>query len=115
VAGSNAPLAGVSIVLNGAAAGASGADGRFDLTLNPPKLYRVYNLAGYDAVAQGFVLSAGTTVDAGTVALPAQRTTTKITGVVNDSNGSSAGRATLQVLGGASVTTARTAPMRSAA
>jgi len=105
VAGSNAPLAGVSIVLNGAAAGASGADGRFDLTLNPQSYTAVYNLAGYDAVAQGFVLSAGTTVDAGTVALPAQRTTTKITGVVNDSNGSPLGGATLQVLGGASVTT----------
>ncbi|HEY6241151.1 MAG TPA: carboxypeptidase regulatory-like domain-containing protein, partial [Burkholderiales bacterium] len=104
VSGSNVPLAGVSIVLNGVAAGASGGDGRFDLTLNPQSYTAVYNLAGYDAVMQGFLLSAGTVVDAGTVALPARRTTTNITGVVNDSNGSALGGAILQVLGGASVT-----------
>ncbi|HKB62266.1 MAG TPA: carboxypeptidase regulatory-like domain-containing protein, partial [Burkholderiales bacterium] len=105
VAGSNVPLAGVTIVLNGAAAGTSGSDGRFDLTLNPQSYIAAYNLTGYDGVSQSFVLSAGTIVDAGTVALPAQRTTTSITGVVTASNGSPLGGAALQVLGGASVTT----------
>jgi hypothetical protein len=95
----------VNIVLNGVAAGMSGGDGRFDLTLNPQSYVAAYNLAGYDVVTQGFLLSAGTVVDAGTVALPAQRTTTSITGIVSDSNGSPLGGATLQVLGGASVTT----------
>ncbi len=104
-AGTNAPLPGVTIVLNGAVAGTSGSDGRFDLTLNPQSYIAAYNLAGYDSVRQSFVLSAGTIVDAGTVALPAQRTTTNLTGVVTDSNGSPLGGATLQVLGGASVTT----------
>ena len=104
-AGTNAPLPGVTIVLNGAAAGTSGSDGRFDLTLNPQSYIAAYNLAGYDSVRQSFVLSAGTIVDAGTVALPAQRATTNLTGVVADSNGSPLGGASLQILGGASVTT----------
>ena len=104
-AGTNAPLPGVTIVLNGAVAGTSGSDGRFDLTLNPQSYIAAYNLAGYDSVRQSFVLSAGTIVDAGTVALPAQRTTTNLTGVVTASNGSPLGGATLQILGGASVTT----------
>ncbi len=104
-AGTNAPLPGVTIVLNGAAAGTSGSDGGFDLTLSPQSYVAAYNLTGYDSVRQSFVLSAGTIVDAGTIALPAQRTTTSITGVVTASNGSPLRGASLQVLGGASVTT----------
>jgi len=105
VAGTNAPLAGVAIVLNGAAAGTSAGDGRFDFTLNPQSYTAVYTLAGYDGATQGFLLSAGATVDAGTVALPSQRTTTTITGRVTESSGTPLADATVQVLGGASVTT----------
>ena len=105
VAGTGAALPGVAIVLNGAAAGTSAADGSFDLTLAPQTYVALYTLAGYDGASQGFVLAAGTTVDAGTVALPAQRTATTITGRVTDTQGTPLPDATVQVLGGASATT----------
>ncbi len=105
VAGTGAALPGVAVVLNGAAAGTSAADGSFDLTLAPQSYVALYTLAGYDSASQGFVLAAGTTVDAGTVALPAQRTTTTITGRVTDTQGTPVPDATVQVLGGASATT----------
>ena len=105
IAGTGTPLAGVSIVLNGTAAGSSAADGRFDLTLAPQSYLATYALGGYDSASQGFVLAAGTAVDAGTVALPAQRTTTTITGRVTDSQGSPLTDATVQMIGGVSATT----------
>jgi protocatechuate 3,4-dioxygenase beta subunit len=105
VAGSGAPLSGVAVLLNGTGAGTSGDDGRFDLTLAPQSYTAVYTLAGYDSASQGFVLAAGTTVDAGTVALRAQRTTTTITGRVTDAQGTPLADATVQLVGGASATT----------
>ncbi len=104
-AGTGTPLAGVAIVLNGVGAGASAADGRFDFTLNPESYLALYNLAGYDSVTQGFVLAAGASVDAGTVPLPVQRTTTSISGRVTDAEGALLSGAAVQLIGGASVTT----------
>ncbi|HWM43540.1 MAG TPA: carboxypeptidase regulatory-like domain-containing protein [Burkholderiales bacterium] len=105
VAGTGAPLPGVAVVLNGTPAGTSAGDGTFDLTLPPLSYVALYTLTGYDSASQGFVLAAGTTVDAGTVALPAQRTTTTITGRVTDTQGTPLSDATVQVIGGGSATT----------
>jgi hypothetical protein len=106
VAGTGVPLGGVTVALNGAAAATTGSDGRFDLTLNPASYVAAYSLAGYYGATQSFLLAAGASVDAGSVALPAQRTTTKIAGVVTDSNGAALSGATVLVIGGASATTA---------
>jgi len=71
VAGTAAPLGGVTVALNGAAAATTGSDGRFDLTLNPDNYVAAYSLIGYYGATQTFLLAAGASVDAGTVALPA--------------------------------------------
>ena len=102
VAGTGAPLAGVTLTLNGTAAGTTGADGSFDLTLAPASYVALYALSGYDGASQGFVLAAGATVDAGTVALPAQRTTTRLSGRVTDRDGLPLAGATVQLVGGTS-------------
>jgi len=104
-AGTGTPLASVAIALNGVGAGASAADGRFDFTLNPESYLALYSLAGYDNVTQGFVLAAGASVDAGTVPLPVQRTTTSISGRVTDAEGALLPGAAVQLIGGASVIT----------
>lgn len=106
VAGTGAPLGGVTVALNGAPAATTFSDGRFDLTLNPDSYVAAYSLIGYYGATQTFLLAAGASVDAGTVALPAQRTTTTIRGVVTDSNGAVLSSATVQVIGGASASTA---------
>ena len=105
VAGTGSPLAGVSVMLNGTAAGVSAADGTFSLILAPQSYAAVYTLTGYDSASQGFVLAAGATVDAGTVALAAQRTTTTIAGRVTDTQGMPLADANIQLIGGPSATT----------
>jgi hypothetical protein len=105
VAGTGTPLPGVTIMLNGTAAGTSVGDGTFNLILAPQSYTAIYTLTGYDSASQGFVLAAGTTVDAGTVALAVQRTTTTITGRVTDTQGVPLPDATVQLIGGTSATT----------
>jgi len=95
-AGSGAALSGVSILLNGTVAAVSAADGRFDVTLAPQSYVLRIAPSGYDAVAGNFLLSAGALVDAGTIALSPQRTTTAISGRVTD-------QVTAQPIAGASV------------
>ncbi len=105
IAGTGADFAGVAIELNGVNAGVSGPDGRFDLTL-PPLAYTL-RLApsGYDAVTANFLLTAGSVVDAGTITLSPQRTTTAISGRVTDLvTGLAVSGAQVTPVGGTSVT-----------
>jgi len=104
-AGTTAALPGVSLVMNGSTAAVTPGDGKFDLALPPATYLVVYTLAGYESVSQQFVLAAGATVDAGTVVLAAERTTTSISGRVTDAGGAPLSGATVQLLGGVVATT----------
>ncbi len=104
-AGTGAALPGVSIELNGVAAAVTGSDGRFDVTLAPQSYVVRIAPNGYDAVAGNFLLAAGALVDAGTIALSPQRTTTAISGRVTDQvTGQPIAGALVAIVGG--VTTA---------
>ena len=97
-AGTGAGLAGIAIELNGASAGVSASDGRFDIATLSPQSYALRIApVGYDAVTGNFLIVAGSVVDAGTLTLSPQRTTTVISGRVTD-------QATGQAVSGAQVT-----------
>lgn len=105
-AGGGGPLAGVGIQLNGATMGVTAADGSFDLTLPPASYSAVFTLAGYDTASAGFLLTAGAVMNAGTVALSKQLTSTTISGVVKDqASGMPIDGAQVQILNGALATT----------
>jgi prenyltransferase beta subunit len=104
-AGSQAPLANVSVTVNGAARAATAADGTFSITLNAGTYAVAYNLAGYQSVTSTLILTAGTRIDAGMVVLSPQRTTTRISGHVTQLGGAALGGAAVQLQGGATLTT----------
>lgn len=104
-AGTNAPLQGVGIQLNGASAGSTAADGTFNLTLNPASYAAIMSLVGYDAVSANFVMTAGTIINAGTIALNKQLTSSSISGrIVDQANGAPIPGAQIQVVGGVTAT-----------
>ena len=105
-AGTGLPLAGVSIQLNGAAAGVTAADGSFNLTLAPASYTAAFTLVGYNSATATFLLTAGGTVNAGTITLTPQLTTTTISGIVKDATtGNPINAAQVQVLNGPVATT----------
>lgn len=105
-AGSGAPLAGVSIQLNGIATGVTAVDGSFDLILPPASYNATFTLTGYGSATTGFLLTAGTTVNAGTIALAQQLTSTTISGIIKDVvSGKPINGAKVQVLNGLVATT----------
>ena len=100
------PLAGVIILSNGVAIGSTAADGSFALTLAPAAYNLRFSLAGYSDASVATVLTAGAKQNAN-VALAPQLSATTIRGTVSDASTSRpiAG-AHVQLIGGASVTTA---------
>lgn len=99
--GQGTPLPGVVIQIAGAtnSNAVTTANGQFDQTLNPGSYSATFTLTGYAPVTQNFIASAGTTVDAGTVALAPAMTSTSVKGkVVNASNVALAG-ASVQIVG----------------
>ncbi|MFG6443457.1 carboxypeptidase regulatory-like domain-containing protein [Roseateles sp. LKC17W] len=102
-AGSNAPLAGVNVMLNGAQAGVSNTTGAFDITLAPGSYSLRLAQPGYDVVTGSFVITAATATDAGNIRLTEQRQSTTISGRVTDTaNGKAVPGALVEVVGGAS-------------
>jgi hypothetical protein len=105
-AGGSTPLAGVSILLNGTMAGVTVADGSFDLTLPLATYAVVFSSAGYDSASASFLLTAGAIVNAGTISLTKQVTSTTISGVIKDQvSGNPINGAQVQILNGVLVTT----------
>lgn len=105
-AGSNAPLAGVSVALNGSQAGTSNANGDFDITLAPGSYALRLAQPGYDIVTGTFVITAAAVTDVGSIRLVAQRQSSVISGRVTDTaNGKAIAGALVEVVGGASTKT----------
>lgn len=80
--GTGAALAGVAVQLNGVVAGITGADGRFDLVAAPANYHALISLAGYTSAAADFLLTAGASINSGTIALTRQTSTGTIRGQV---------------------------------
>ena len=104
-AGVNTPLQGVTVLLNGAPAGSTAADGTFSIGLGAGGYAASFSLAGYDPANANFILTAGTVVNAGTIALNKQLTASSLRGRVADqATGNPLPGATVQVLNGLSAT-----------
>lgn len=103
--GSGAPLSGVVIEVNGAAAGTTSATGQFDLSL-PAASYSVrFRLAGYADATLSTVLTAGAKVSANVSMVP-QLSASSIHGVVTDkATGTAIAGAQVQIVGGATTMT----------
>ena len=101
VAGQSTPLAGVALQLTGAASATAltGANGQFDLTLNPGAYVAGFSLSGYGGVTQTFVGSAGAVIDAGLVGLSPIRSKSSISGQVLNSSRVAIAGATVQIVG----------------
>lgn len=113
--GDASPLAGASIVVSNTASGAeqtltAAADGRFAGRLAPGTYVARYAFSGYSTAEQRFVLTAGTNVNAGVVALSPLRTASDVRGRVRDSAGNAIAGATVQVLGSSPLVAATSAP-----
>nr|WP_295775122.1 carboxypeptidase regulatory-like domain-containing protein [Rhodoferax sp.] len=107
-AGSNTPLAGVSIQVTGTAGtftATTTAAGQFDVAMAAGSYKATYTLAGYTSVTQTFVGSGGATIDAGGIALAPNRTASSIKGKVLNASSVGISGATLQIVGGAQVVT----------
>ncbi len=101
-AGTQTPLSGVAVLIDGSPAATSNADGSFSLELAPATYRFELSAAGYVGVAGNFVMTAGAVVDAGTIALTPVRSTTSVMGkVIDATTGSPLPGATVTV-GGAS-------------
>ncbi len=107
-AGSNTPLAGVSIQVTGTAGTSTAtttAAGQFDVAMAAGSYQATYNLAGYTSVTQSFVGSGGATVDAGVIALAPNRTASSIKGKVFNPSSVGIAGATVQIVGGTQIAT----------
>lgn len=101
-AGTQSPLAGVAVLIDGSLTATSNADGSFSLELAPATYRFDLSAAGYVGVTGNFVMTAGAVVDAGTIALTPVRSTTSVMGkVIDATTGSPLPGATVSV-GGAS-------------
>lgn len=99
-------MAGVDISLNGASAGTTGIDGRFDLLVSPADYHVDITFAGYDTATGNFLMTAGANVDTGTIILIKSLTSTTVHGVVTDQNtGLPIAGATVQLVNGTSAIT----------
>lgn len=96
---SRAPLAGVSVAVTGKTPLVSGVDGRFNASLAAQQYSVTYTLDGYRSVTQRFLLSGGTTVDAGDVALSRALSVSSLGGYVRNSSGQPVAGATIKVNG----------------
>ncbi len=103
---SGAALAGVEIQLNGVVAGVTAADGSFDLVVVPGNYHVIIGSVGYDFATGDFLMTAGATVNTGTVSLIKLLTSTAIHGLVTDqTTGNPIAGASVQVVNGAVATT----------
>jgi hypothetical protein len=109
-AGQGTPLSGVSIQITGTstAAATSNASGQFDVTLPAGSYTAAFSLTGYGTATQTFAAPAGTTVNAGNVALSPLRTSSTIQGKVLGTTSTAIAGATVQIVG-TSLTTATAA------
>jgi hypothetical protein len=104
--GSGQPLAEVQVSVNQAPITTTTASGAFSLTL-PAGTYRLdYQAPGYLPLTQNVAVTAGSNVSIGQVKLAAQRSTTRLSGIVTDAQTQSplAG-ATVQIVDGISTST----------
>jgi hypothetical protein len=102
VSGTGAALPNVAVRISGASTtidAVSSAAGQFNVTLDPGSYTATFTLAGYETVTQSFVAPAGATIDGGSIAMSAIRTSSTIKGhVVTTANAGIAG-ASVQIVG----------------
>ena len=95
-----APLAGVTISIQGPsseATGISGADGNFSMTAPIGAITLKYSLAGYGSVTQSGTSVIGSRIDAGVVEMSAARQTSVLHGLVTDTSGIAIPNATVAI------------------
>ena len=95
-----APLAGVTISIQGPsseATGISGADGNFSMTGPIGAITLKYSLAGYGSVTQSGTSVIGSRIDAGVVEMSAARQTSVLHGLVTDTSGVAIPNATVAI------------------
>lgn len=104
--GSAQPLADVQVLVNQLPITTTTSTGAFSLSL-PAGTYRLdYQKAGYQPLAQNVAVTGGGSASIGQVALTAQRSTTRLTGLVTDEQTQQPlANATVQIVDGASAST----------
>ena len=113
-ASDGSPIAGASVIVAESSTAATqslttSADGRFAQTLNPGTYTARYSAVGFNPAEQRFALTAGTNVNAGSVALSLVKTTSDVRGKVLDTAGNSIAGATVVVIDSSPAVSARSA------
>ena len=113
-ASDGSPIAGASVIVAQSSTGATqtlttSGDGRFAQTLNPGTYSARYSAVGFNPAEQRFALTAGTNVNAGSVALSLVKTTSDVRGKVLDTAGNPISGATVVVIDSSPAVSARSA------
>ncbi len=108
------PIAGASVIIAEATTGvtqtlATNTEGRFAQTLDPGSYVVRYSAAGFNTAEQRFALTAGTNVNAGSVALGLVKATSDVRGKVLDTAGHPIAGATVLVIDSNPAVSARSA------